>query len=71
MIAYMIEKYCSFFFSFFFFLVVSICLANNGNQPLDLTLLDKHFGNITMWQDTVDEIHARGMYVLLDNTMAT
>lgn len=40
-------------------------------QPLDLTLLDKHFGNVSMWQAAVDEIHSRGMYVLLDNTMAT
>ncbi|KAG6361487.1 hypothetical protein INS49_009714 [Diaporthe citri] len=40
-------------------------------SPLDLTLLDKHFGNITMWQKVVDEIHERDMYVLLDNTMAT
>ncbi|KAF3761562.1 family 5 glycosyltransferase [Cryphonectria parasitica EP155] len=40
-------------------------------SPLDLTMLDKHFGNVTMWQNTVDEIHDRGMYVILDNTMAT
>lgn len=46
-------------------------LADPCFQPLDLTLLDKHFGNLTMWQNTVQEIHNRGMYVLLDNTMAT
>ncbi|PSS03495.1 alpha amylase [Coniella lustricola] len=40
-------------------------------SPLDLTLLDKHFGNVSMWQDAVAEIHDRGMYVILDNTMAT
>lgn len=40
-------------------------------QPLDLTLLDAHLGNVTLWQDAIDEIHSRGMYVLMDNTMAT
>lgn len=40
-------------------------------SPLDLTLLDRHFGDIAMWQTTMDEIHKRGMWVILDNTMAT
>lgn len=40
-------------------------------QPLDLTLLDAHFGNITLWQEAIQEIHSRGMYVVMDNTMAT
>jgi len=40
-------------------------------SPLDLTLLDMHFGNITTWQNVITEIHARGMYVMMDNTMAT
>lgn len=40
-------------------------------QPLDLTLLDKHFGDIKQWQNTVDEIHKRGMYVILDHTFST
>jgi glycosidase len=34
-------------------------------------MLDKHFGTIKMWQDVIDEIHARKMWVVLDNTMAT
>lgn len=40
-------------------------------SPLDLTVLDKHFGTIEQWRVAIDEIHRRGMYVLLDNTMAT
>ncbi|KAK2044728.1 glycosyl transferase group 1 [Colletotrichum somersetense] len=40
-------------------------------SPLDLTLLDAHLGNITLWQNAIDEIHSRGMYVIMDNTMAT
>ncbi|KXT07823.1 hypothetical protein AC579_7083 [Pseudocercospora musae] len=40
-------------------------------SPLDLTLLDPHFGSIDMWRVAVDEIHSRGMYVVLDNTFAT
>ncbi len=45
--------------------------ALTWNQPLDLTLLDHHFGDIKLWQKTVDEIHSRGMYVILDHTMST
>ncbi|KAG8157720.1 hypothetical protein KVR01_012382 [Diaporthe batatas] len=45
--------------------------AADSYSPLDHTLLDLHFGNITVWRQAVDEIHRRGMYVLLDNTVAT
>ena len=31
-------------------------------SPLDLTLLDQHFGDIKAWRNAVDEIHNRGMY---------
>lgn len=40
-------------------------------SPLDLTLLDLHFGNIDLWRDMITQIHSRGMYVVLDNTFAT
>jgi len=40
-------------------------------QPLDLTLLDRHFGDINEWRAAVDEIHKRNMYLVLDNTMST
>ncbi|EFQ35820.1 alpha amylase [Colletotrichum graminicola M1.001] len=40
-------------------------------SPLDLTLLDRHYGNITAWQEAIDEIHKRDMYVVMDQTMAT
>lgn len=40
-------------------------------QPLDFTLLDRHFGKIFEWRAAVTEIHSRGMYVILDNTMST
>ncbi|KUI63986.1 Cell wall alpha-1,3-glucan synthase mok11 [Cytospora mali] len=40
-------------------------------QPLDLSLLDVHFGNITTWQQAIDDIHSRGMYIVMDNTMST
>jgi alpha-1,3-glucan synthase len=36
-----------------------------------LTLLDKHFGTVKLWQDVIDEVHRRGMLVVLDNTMGT
>ncbi|KAF6820108.1 alpha-glucan synthase [Colletotrichum plurivorum] len=40
-------------------------------SPLDQTLLDFHFGNITEWRYAINEIHKRGMYVVFDNTVAT
>lgn len=40
-------------------------------KPLDLTLLDKHFGDLKTWQRAIEEIHLRNMSVLMDNTMAT
>lgn len=40
-------------------------------SPVDLTLLDPHFGTLALWQTAIDEIHKRGMYVILDNTFAT
>ncbi|KAF2402249.1 hypothetical protein EJ06DRAFT_520290 [Trichodelitschia bisporula] len=30
-------------------------------SPLDLTLLGFHFGNITIWQHAIDEMHKRGI----------
>ena len=40
-------------------------------SPLDLSILDPHFGTIATWRSAIDEIHAHGMYVVLDNTFAT
>lgn len=45
--------------------------SGDGYSPLDLTLLDHHHGAIADWRGLVDAIHQRGMYVVLDNTMAT
>ncbi|CAZ80440.1 unnamed protein product [Tuber melanosporum] len=43
----------------------------DGYSPLDLTLLDRHFGDIEEWRKAITEIHARDMYVVLDCTVAT
>ncbi|RMD41453.1 hypothetical protein DV735_g3662, partial [Chaetothyriales sp. CBS 134920] len=40
-------------------------------SPVDLSVLDWHFGTIDTWRQAVTEIHARGMYVILDSTFAT
>jgi len=40
-------------------------------QPVDLTLLDPHYGTIKDWQDMVAAAHERGMYVMLDHTFST
>jgi hypothetical protein len=45
--------------------------AADSYSPLDLTLLDHHFGNITAWREAITETHSRGMYVIMDNTMST
>ena len=50
---------------------INVPWASDGYSPLDLTLLDHHFGTITEWQAAIAEVHKRGMYVVLDNTMST
>ncbi|KAJ4412539.1 hypothetical protein N0V85_003674 [Neurospora sp. IMI 360204] len=40
-------------------------------SPIDLTLLDMHYGTIKDWQRMVDEIHKRDMYVMIDHTFST
>ncbi|KAK0633963.1 hypothetical protein B0T14DRAFT_561497 [Immersiella caudata] len=40
-------------------------------SPVDLTLLDPHYGTIKDWQEMVDAVHERGMYVMLDHTFST
>jgi alpha-1,3-glucan synthase len=45
--------------------------TSDSYSPLDLTILDHHFGTIQEWRDAVTEIHRRGMYIILDNTFAT
>ena len=45
--------------------------AGDGYGPLDFTLLDKHNGAIEDWRSLTNEIHRRGMYVVLDNTVST
>ena len=45
--------------------------GSDAFSPLDLTLLDPHFATIAAWRECIDEMHSRGMYLLLDNTMAT
>ncbi|CAG7931725.1 unnamed protein product [Penicillium olsonii] len=45
--------------------------AADGYSPLDLTLLDHHFGTIENWRTMISEAHRRGLYVLFDNTFAT
>ncbi|KAE8155104.1 hypothetical protein BDV25DRAFT_169289 [Aspergillus avenaceus] len=45
--------------------------GSDGYSALDTTLLDQHFGTLTVWQNAITEIHKRGMYVIFDNTIAT
>jgi alpha-1,3-glucan synthase len=43
----------------------------DGYSALDTTLIDQHYGNITTWRWAIEQIHARGIYVIFDNTLAT
>ncbi|KZN91053.1 Cell wall alpha-1,3-glucan synthase PcAgsD [Penicillium chrysogenum] len=45
--------------------------AYDGYSPVDTTLLDMHYGTLEDWRRTIDEIHKRDMYVLMDNTIST
>lgn len=45
-------------------------LTSSG-QPIDFTLLDHHTGTIAEWRDAVEQIHKRGMYIILDTTGST
>lgn len=45
--------------------------SGDGYSPLDFTLLDHHHGQIADWREAISAIHQRGMYVVMDNTMAT
>ncbi|KAL4883883.1 hypothetical protein BJY04DRAFT_226211 [Aspergillus karnatakaensis] len=45
--------------------------AYDGYSPVDTTLLDMHLGTLEEWRRAITEIHSRGMYVVVDNTLAT
>ncbi|RDW76848.1 uncharacterized protein DSM5745_06840 [Aspergillus mulundensis] len=45
--------------------------AYDGYSPVDTTLLDMHLGTLEDWRNAIAEIHRRGMYVVVDNTVAT
>ncbi|KAI0950602.1 hypothetical protein AcV7_009015 [Taiwanofungus camphoratus] len=50
---------------------VNMIWEADSYSPLDFSVLDPHFGNINDWQQTIDEIHSRGMYVMVDFTVGT
>ena len=42
-----------------------------GYSPLDFTTLDPHWGQRDEWRSMIDAVHARGMYYVVDFTVAT
>lgn len=40
-------------------------------SPIDFTILDPHWGQISDWIAFIDEVHARGMYIMMDFTVGT
>lgn len=45
--------------------------SSDGFGALDLTLLDHHHGMIEDWRALISEMHRRGMYAVMDNTLGT
>lgn len=43
-------------------------LGLNAHVTRDFTLIDKHTGTLEEWRTAVEEIHKRGMYLMLDMT---
>ena len=52
-------------------ILINLPWGVDGYSPTDLTLLDSHYGDIEQWREFITEIHRRGMYVIMDNTIAT
>ncbi len=46
-------------------------LSISGYSPLDLTILDPHWGTVSDWVDAIDSIHAHNMYLMVDFTIGT
>lgn len=42
-----------------------------GYSAIDFTLLDPHYGTLQDWTKLIDEMHRRGMYIILDFTVGT
>ncbi len=42
-----------------------------GYSAIDFTLLDPHYGTIQEWIEFFDEMHRRGMYIIMDFTVGT
>ncbi|KAF8550287.1 glycoside hydrolase family 13/glycosyltransferase family 5 protein [Imleria badia] len=40
-------------------------------SPLDFSVVDPHWGTIADWQEFIDTVHARKMYIMLDFTVGT
>ncbi|KAH9842609.1 glycoside hydrolase family 13 and glycosyltransferase family 5 protein [Rhodofomes roseus] len=45
--------------------------AADSYSPLDFSVVDPHFGTLETWQNAIDEIHKRNMYIILDFTVGT
>ncbi|KAJ3045031.1 Cell wall alpha-1,3-glucan synthase ags1 [Rhizophlyctis rosea] len=43
----------------------------HGYNPIDLTLLDTHFGTLDEWRELMQEGHRRGLYFTADLTVST
>ena len=46
-------------------------IPSSGYSAIDFSLLDPHYGTLEQWQQFIDALHARGMYIVLDFTVGT
>lgn len=51
--------------------VIGTIHSLTGYSPLDFSVLDPHWGTWDEWVQTIDKIHARGMYFMADFTVGT
>lgn len=42
-----------------------------GYSAIDFSLIDPHYGTVQQWADMIDEMHRRGMSIILDFTVGT
>jgi alpha-1,3-glucan synthase len=48
-----------------------LIVMRKGYSALDFSLLDPHWGTIDDWRSFIDELHSRGMYIMMDFTVGT
>ncbi|KAK0793196.1 hypothetical protein LTR02_014660 [Friedmanniomyces endolithicus] len=51
--------------------LINLPWSSDQYSPLDHTILDHHLGTIQQYREVIQAVHAKGMYVIFDNTMSS